>query len=173
MSYKTTMLTPSSSHKKTYRSSFDEVSDILDRAQQTMLGFTPDWSDRLLSSITSSDTSYPPYDLIKYNDHHYRIVLATAGFSKDELSVVEEKQKLIIKGKKHERKVSSEQQPSEETNSSEQWIHRGIATRKFSKVFMLADNVKVEDAKYEDGLLTVDVVQLVPPENEPKQIPIM
>lgn len=146
--------------------SFPEITDFLDRAQQTMLGFGPDWGDRLLSSVANSDVAYPPYDLLKIDDQHYRIVIAIAGFSRDELDVVVEKHRLTIFGKKTEK--------TEEETSAASWktIHKGIATRAFTRTFMLADYTRVSDAKYEDGLLTIDVVREIPEDLAPKKIQI-
>lgn len=147
---------------------FQEISEFLDRAQQTMLGFGPDWSSRILSSVANSDSSYPPYDLIRFSDHHFRIVIAVAGFSREDLDVVVEKQRLTISGKKPETSSDNE----EASRDSWKWLHKGIATRAFSRTFTLADYTHVADAKYENGLLTVDVIREIPEDLAPKKISI-
>lgn len=143
---------------------FPEFSDFIDRAQQTILGFTPDWGDRIIDSVVNSNVTYPPYDLIRIDDQHYRIVVAVAGFSKDELNIVVEKHRLIISGKREEK--------TETESSDHRMLHKGIATRSFSRTFMLADYTHVSDAKYENGLLTVDIVREIPEDLAPKKIQI-
>ena len=141
-----------------------DLNKILERAQNAMLGFAPDWRGSLLTSIASSGETYPPYNLIKNNEHSYTIQMALAGFSQDELDISVQKQNLVISGK---RKHSSEDEDESRTI-----IHRGISTRSFTKTFLLAENTDVVEAELKNGMLTVVVERKPPPEEMPKQIQI-
>ena len=133
--------------------SFPEITDFLDRAQQTMLGFGPDWGDRLLSSVATSDVAYPPYDLLKIDDQHYRIVIAIAGFSRDELhvEVLPEKQSITVSAS-----------PTGDKSAAD---GRRIAKRSFTKTYVDYSselNLAYAQAKYENGLLTIVVPKRTP-----------
>jgi molecular chaperone IbpA len=104
------------------------------------------------------EPNYPAYNIAKNDDEHYRVELALAGFSQDEISIQTEKGILTIEANK-----------AEETGS---YIHQGIAKRAFSKMFRLAEYMKVEDAQFVDGILTVFLFREVPDADRPKQISI-
>jgi len=128
-----------------YRSSvgFDRLFNLLD---QTSLGETaPAW---------------PPYNVEKVGDDHYRITMAVAGFGSDEIEITQKENTLLVAGQKH---------PEQENG---QILHRGIASRAFNQSFNLADYVKVTNASLENGLLTVDLVREVPEELKPRRIQI-
>jgi len=128
-----------------YRSSvgFDRLFNLLD---QTSLGETaPAW---------------PPYNVEKAGDDHYRITMAVAGFGSDEIEITQIENALLVSGQK---------QPEQENG---QFLHRGIAARAFKQTFNLADYVKVTNASLENGLLMVDLVREVPEEMKPRRIEI-
>jgi molecular chaperone IbpA len=114
-----------------------------------------------LSNIHREATrqSYPPYDLVKVDEDTYKLSLAVAGFSKDEIEVSVDNGSLIIKGEK-----------TEET--SKEVIHRGIAARKFTRTFALAEYMEVHSAALENGILDVFVQRNTPEEKKPKTIKI-
>ncbi len=117
----------------------------------------------LLDSALSAETSqpgYPPYNIEKTGDDSYRISVAVAGFSDDELSVEMRDGQLVISGRKVE-------EDGERT-----YLHRGIAARAFEKRFQLADHVRAVSATAQDGLLHVDLVREVPDALKPRSIPI-
>ena len=87
------------------------------------------------------EPNYPAYNIAKDDDEHYRIEVALAGFSKEEINIQTEKGILTIEANKAEEHGS--------------YIHQGIAKRAFSKMFRLAEYMKVEDAQFVDGILTV------------------
>jgi molecular chaperone IbpA len=104
------------------------------------------------------ESNYPAYNIVKDGDEHYRIELALAGFSSDEITIHTEKGILTI-----------------ETNKAEErgnYIHQGIAKRGFSKIFRLADYMKVDDAQFVDGILTVFLHREVPEADRPQKISI-
>lgn len=150
-------------------SNLPEVMDFLDIAQQAMLGFGPQWRDNILSTAASNETGYPPYDLVQLDDNHYQVVIAVAGFEKSEMSITVENNQLIIKGQKN----VSPNGPGVPEETSRKYIHKGIAMRKFTRTFMLAENVQVKDASVNNGLLIVDLEHVIPEEQKPKQIPIL
>jgi len=117
--------------------------------------------DRALTADNSSQ-SYPPYNIEKTGDDAYRITLAAAGFSEDELSIETREAQVVIAGAK------AEAEPQE----SVEVLHRGIAARSFERRFQLADHVKVVSASLEHGLLHVDLVREVPEALKPRTIRI-
>ena len=114
-----------------------------------------------LSSIHREATrqSYPPYDVVKLDEDTYKLSLAIAGFSKDEVEVSVDNGSLIIKGEKTE----------EENNNI---LHKGIATRKFTRTFALGEYMEVDRAEMADGILSVFVERNIPEEKKPKTIKI-
>lgn len=105
-------------------------------------------------------TNWPPYNVEKQGEDQYRVTMAVAGFSPDEIEVTQQENTLVISGKKHQ------------DNGQGEILHRGIATRAFKQRFNLADFVKVDEAKLENGLLTVELKREVPEELQPRRIPI-
>ena len=121
--------------------------------------------DRLFDMIDQTArleqaSSWPPYNVEKIGDDHYRITMAVAGFSPDDIEITQKENTLLVTGQRH---------PEQENG---QFLHRGIATRAFKQTFNLADYVKVTEAKLDNGLLTVDLVREVPEEMKPRRIEI-
>lgn len=114
-----------------------------------LLGF--DQLERMLEQAEKSGTEgYPPFNIEQVSDRAYRITLAVAGFSRDDLSITVEDRKLVVRGrspKKEEGRV---------------FLHRGIAARQFLKSFVLADGVEVTGAATENGLLHIDLERAEP-----------
>ena len=104
------------------------------------------------------EPNYPAYNIAKDDDEHYRIEVALAGFSADDISIQTEKGVLTIEASK-----------SEQTDT---YIHQGIAQRAFSKMFRLAEYMRVEDAQFVDGILTIFLMREIPEADRPKQISI-
>ncbi|OYY71297.1 Hsp20 family protein [Sphingomonas sp. 28-63-12] len=105
--------------------------------------------------------NYPPFNLERLADDRYRITLAVAGFSRDEIELTAQQNLLLVKGKK-----------DEQATGVGAFLHLGIANRSFERRFELADFVRVDDARLNDGLLTVDLVREVPESMKPKTIAI-
>ncbi|MSU90401.1 Hsp20 family protein [Rhodobacteraceae bacterium 2CG4] len=122
--------------------------------------------DRLanvLDSVLTNDVggqTYPPYNIEKTGDDAYRITLAVAGFTDDELTIEAREGQLVISGKK----AAGEGEPN--------FLYRGIATRAFERRFQLADHVRATGAATENGLLHVDLVREVPEALKPRKIEI-
>ena len=117
---------------------------------------------QLLDGVTGGDVDapYPPYNIERLGDNEYRITMAVAGFSQDELRVDVKEQALTIAGAK---------KPDEKER---QYLHRGIAARNFERRFQLADHVEVKGADIQDGLLHVELVRNVPERLKPRTIAI-
>ena len=103
--------------------------------------------------------SYPPYDIIQLGDDNYILKLAAAGFSKDDLEITVKDGTLVIAGNKTE---------ADEAN----YLHKGIATRNFTRTFALGEYMEVVSAEMEDGVLVVNIKREIPEEKKPKQITI-
>jgi molecular chaperone IbpA len=114
-----------------------------------------------LSNIHREATrqSFPPYDLVKIDDDSYKLSLAIAGFSKAEVEISVENGSLIVKGEKTE-------------EASNEVLHKGIATRKFTRTFALGEYMEVDRAEMADGILSVFVERNIPEEKKPKTIKI-
>jgi molecular chaperone IbpA len=114
---------------------------------------------RLNTAYKTNSNSYPPYDLLKLDEDTYRISLAIAGFSREDIDVSIDNGTLIIKG-----------EIVEVTDA--EVVHKGIAGRKFVRSFALGEYMEVTDAELMDGLLHVHVVRIVPEDKKPKSIKI-
>jgi len=110
-------------------------------------------------NLNESNTSYPPYNILK-SDNNYSISLAIAGFSKDEVDISIQENELVIKG------VAKDQ------DNKIEFLHRGIAGRNFERKFRLADTIKVNDASYENGLLSIYLEREIPDHQKPRKIEI-
>ena len=118
--------------------------------------------DRALTSDVGTNT-YPPYNIEKASDDEYRITVAVAGFSEDELTVEMRDAQLVISAKKAD----------SDSEDTQVFLHRGIATRAFEKRFQLADHVRAVNAESKDGLLHIDLVREVPEALKPRRIEIV
>lgn len=121
--------------------------------------------DDLINNALRADQSggYPPYDIIRDADGRYRIVMAVAGFRESELNITVQENELRVSGR-------VEVPTTDEDGRT--WLHRGIARRAFERTFRLADHVRVTGAGLKDGLLTVQLEQVVPEEAKPRMVPI-
>lgn len=118
-----------------------------------------DMMDRILSTEVNQP-GYPPYNIEKTADDAYRISIAVAGFSADELSVEVKDGALVVSARKAEE------------DEGRTYLHRGIATRAFQRKFQLADHVRVIGASHVDGMLHIDLVREVPEALKPRRIEI-
>lgn len=124
---------------------FDQIADLMDRALASDVG----------------QNTYPPYNIEKTDDDSWRISIAVAGFSDDELSIEVKDRALHVTGRK-----------AGEEESERTFLHRGIATRAFERHFTLADHVQVTGATHQNGMLNIDLVREVPEALKPRRIAI-
>lgn len=113
-----------------------------------------------LNRTNANQNSYPPYNLIKTDENHYVVELAVAGFKQEDLDITVEDGVLSIEGKIADK---------EETLA---YLHRGISARAFKRVFTLADTVVVRSADLSDGMLRVELENVIPEEKKPRKIEI-
>lgn len=113
------------------------------------------------SARAASSDNYPPFNLQRLSQDRYRITIAVAGFSRDEIEITAQQNLLLVQGKREENAANEGD-----------FLHIGIANRSFERRFELADFVRVDDARLADGLLTVDLVREVPEAMKPKTIAI-
>ncbi len=118
--------------------------------------------DKLASSMQGSQETveFPPYNIEKKDDNHYRITLALAGFQQSELAIEVEGPRLTVSGTPTlpEKKV--------------EYLHQGLVFKPFTLSFTLAEHLSVSEAKFELGLLHIDLVREVPAELQPQRIAI-
>jgi molecular chaperone IbpA len=112
------------------------------------------------AQTVSSATNYPPYNVIKVDEDNFVVELAVAGFAKTDIDVSTADGKLTVKG-----------ELNTEDNDS-QFIHRGIAARKFTREWALGEYMEVKAAELKDGMLKIDIVRILPEEKKPKTIKI-
>jgi molecular chaperone IbpA len=130
---------------------------------------TPLWRstvgfDRLFDLIDNSvrwsgEDNYPPYDIERTGEDHYRISLAVAGFTPDDITITAEQSTLTVEGRKVEK-------------GGHEYLYQGISTRPFRRVFNLADYVQVKGASFESGLLKIELVREIPEAMKPRKIAI-
>lgn len=123
------------------------------------IGFK-DTFDRLNSIHNmAAHQSYPPYDIIKVDENIFRLDLAVAGFDKKDIEISVDNGTLMVKGESA-------------SESSEEVIHKGIATRKFTRTFGLGEYMEVTAAEFKNGMLAITVEKIVPEDKKPKTIKI-
>ena len=118
-----------------------------------------DMMDRILTNDSGSQ-SYPPYNIEKTDDDAWRISIAVAGFSDEDIAIEVKENTLHVTAQKAE------------DDAARTYLHRGIATRAFSRRFHLADHVKITGASHENGMLHIDLVREVPEALKPRRIEI-
>jgi molecular chaperone IbpA len=123
--------------------------------------------DRLASLLNSASrleqgTGFPPYNIQRAGEDHYRITMAVAGFSENELSITTENNRLVVTGEK----------PEEQEGEENAYLYRGIATRSFERRFNLAEHVKVSGARLDNGLLHIELEREIPEAMKPRSIEI-
>jgi len=127
----------------------------LAQLSKALVGF-----DRYFNVPHQVNSNYPPHNIVKYDDTHYGIEVAVAGFSKDEITVEVDQDQLMITGKK--------------SNIAEgvEYLHRGLAARDFEQQFTLAEYMEVKGAEVKDGMLKIQIERIVPEALKPRQITI-
>lgn len=103
--------------------------------------------------------TYPPYDVLKLDEDAFQVSIAVAGFSKNDIEVSVDQGTLIVKG-----------EIAEVTDG--EYLHKGIASRKFTRTFALGEYMEVTGASIEDGMLHINVNRVIPEEKKPKTIKI-
>ncbi len=128
---------------------------------RSTVGF--DHLSRFLDSALNTDNgaaAYPPYNIEKLGEDDYRVTMAVAGFSPDELTITVQEGTLLISGR------------AADEDADRRFLHRGIAKRAFERRFELAETIRVGAARFENGLLEIELKRVIPDHKKPRQIEI-
>jgi molecular chaperone IbpA len=127
-----------------------DLNAVVDAVERSSVGLD-DVFYRLHSyGMGTANESYPPYNLVKESEVKWRIELALAGWSKDEVEVSTESNILLV------RSIAAKQKGEEE------YLHRGVSTRNFTRGFNLSDDVEIGKVKFNNGLLVVELRKIIP-----------
>ena len=118
--------------------------------------------DNLAKNAEGTQPNWPPYNIEKEGDTHYRITMAVAGFAEKDLDITLHEQMLIITGR-----MAEDNQPE-----GREYLYRGIAARQFERRFQLADFIHITSAELQDGLLHINLVREIPEAMKPRKIEI-
>ncbi len=125
---------------------------------RTAIGF--DRLARMVDTLPTDAVAYPPYNIEKNSEDSYRLTLAVAGFSAEDIDLTVKDNALVVAGRVTEESAKGE------------FLHRGIAARAFTRRFVLADHMVVESADIANGLLHVTLRRVVPESAKPRRISI-
>ena len=114
-----------------------------------------DYLDRFFNAPTQT-SNYPPYNLVSINNVESRLEIALAGFKKKEVKVYTEYGKLVVEGKKEEKE-------------NVEYQYKGLSNRSFNRIWTISDDTEVRDVKFQDGLLTINLGQIVPEHHARKE----
>ena len=117
--------------------------------------------DRMLDSTERYNSNYPPYNICKLNDNDYKIEVALAGYSREDIEIELKDNTLTVRNKTKEKVVNDE---------SNGVIHKGISTRQFERSFTISEDIKVKNADLKNGLLSIDLERIVPEEKKSRLI---
>ena len=137
------------------------TSAYFDRLLPTALGFENAFAtlDNAAHLLTATQTAFPPVNIVKTGDYTFNVELAVAGYKQDEIEITAEKNSLKVTGKKTD-------------EDTREYLVKGIAGRKFSRQFVLSDTVVVRDANLADGILSIQLENVIPEEQKPRKITI-
>ena len=122
-----------------------DLAELFDKITTNSIGL-----DRTIQNFwESTNATYPPFNIIQENNHESTLEIALAGFKKKEVKVYTEHGKLIVEGKKDEKKEN-------------EYVHRGMAQRSFQRGWQLTDDVEIKEVTFEDGLLSINLGKIVP-----------
>lgn len=124
------------------------------------VGFTDVFKDLQEMSKNIKAVSYPPYNIKQVKDNKYVIEMAVAGFSKSDIEVTLEGNKLIVKGNTKE---------DEEDN----FLFKGIANRNFTREFKINDKIEIENAELANGMLKIWLQNMIKAQDLVKKIPLI
>ena len=119
--------------------------------------------DRMLESTERYSSNYPPYNIKRLNDNDYRIEVALAGYSKEDIEVELKENTLTVRNKSVDKTID------EKGNGV---IHKGISTRQFERSFTISEDIKVKGAELKNGLLVIVLERIIPEEKKPRLIDI-
>ena len=121
--------------------------------------------DRMLESTERYNSNYPPYNIHKLSETDYKIEIALAGYSKDDIELELKENTLTIRNKTKEKVIN-------ENGNGNGVIHKGISTRQFERSFTISEDIKVKNAELKNGLLNIDLERIIPEEKKSRLIDI-
>ena len=122
-----------------------DLAELFDKITTNSIGL-----DRTIQNFwESTNANYPPFNIIQENNHESTLEIALAGFKKKEVKVYTEHGKLVVEGKKDEKKEN-------------EYVHRGMAQRSFQRGWQLTDDVEIKEVTFEDCLLSINLGKVVP-----------
>ena len=121
--------------------------DLIEKINRNSIGL-----DEYLNRFWNESTqqNYPPYNIVHVNNVESRLEIALAGFKKDEVKVYTEYGKLVVEGNREEKETKDE------------FLHRGLAQRSFSRAWTVSDDTEIKSVEFEDGLLSINLGKIVP-----------
>ena len=119
--------------------------------------------DRMLESTERYSANYPPYNIKRVSDTDYRIEIALAGYSRDDIELELKESTLTVRNKQKEKVINGDNNGV---------IHKGISTRQFERAFTISEDIKVKNAELKNGLLNIDLERIVPEEKKARLIDI-
>ena len=123
----------------------NDLAELFDKITKNSIGLDS-YIDQFWQTTAQT---YPPYNIVQHSNHESSLEIALAGFNKKEVKVYTEHGKLIVEGKKEEKKES-------------EYVHRGMAQRSFNREWQLSEDVEISKVTFEDGLLTVCLLYTSP-----------
>ena len=138
----------------TFTLTVPETAKYLLDIQKNSIGMD-EWFKRFDTAF-ETHTNYPPYNLIKETSVDFRLEIALAGYKKEDIEVTTEWNKLFVEAKKID-------------DSTDEYLHKGLAKRAFTRTWTLSDDVVVGDVSFENGLLTVKLNRVIP-EHQKKKV---
>jgi len=135
--------------------------NALNQLNRAILGFDNFFDNFEQRFANQINNNYPPYNILKHNEDSYEIEIAVTGFEKDEITVEIDQNELVVKG---QRKEIDEDEPT--------YIHRGLATRDFTRSWTLAEHMEVGEGKIKNGVLTIELKRVVPEALKPRVLKI-
>ena len=127
---------------------------------RALIGFDRLFDDMERRYANSTQTNYPPYNVVKHDEDHFEIEVAVAGFDKEDVTIEVDQNLLTIKGQR------------QKEDDASKYVYRGLAARDFERSFTLADYMEVGDAELTNGILRVKLTRIVPEALKPRLIAI-
>ena len=121
------------------------INQLMDRLQKNTIGMD-DYFDRVFGVEAQS---YPPYNLVQVNEDESQLEMALAGFTDQEVKVYTEKGNLVVVGQKA-------------NSDGREYVHRGLATRSFTRSWSISEDTEVSNVTFENGLLVVTLTRVIP-----------
>jgi len=132
-------------HMTIQRYRANDLAELFDKITKNSIGLDS-YIDQFWQTTAQT---YPPFNIVQHSNHESSLEIALAGFKKKEVKVYTEHGKLVVEGKKDEKKET-------------EYVHRGMAQRSFKREWQLTEDVEIKKVTFEDGLLTVDLGKIVP-----------